>query len=160
MRLVPSRRLTGRVNPAVATVALAVTAVDALAKAAARHSLAHRDVHVAGAVWLRLRYNTGVSFSFHAAGGTLTTVATVAIALVVVVVGLHAAAGVPAVGFGLLIGGGVANVIDRLAASPHQVTDFIALGGLPVFNLADVAVTAGFLVLLVVALRGEALLAP
>jgi lipoprotein signal peptidase len=52
----------------------------------------------------------------------------------------------------------LANVIDRLAAHPHQVTDFIALGSFPVFDLADVAITAGFVVLLVCVLRGERLL--
>jgi signal peptidase II len=67
--------------------------------------------------------------------------------------------GAPGVGFGLLIGGGLANVIDRLAASPHRVTDFIAVSSFPVFNLADVAITAGFVVLLVAALRGDRLVA-
>jgi signal peptidase II len=62
-------------------------------------------------------------------------------------------------GFGLLLGGGLANVIDRLAANPHQVTDFIALGNFPVFNLADVSITVGFVILIVAALRGEKLLA-
>jgi hypothetical protein len=38
----------------------------------------------------------------------------------------------------------VANVLDRLAATPHEVTDFIALGSFPVFNAADVSITAGF----------------
>jgi len=59
----------------------------------------------------------------------------------------------------LLIGGGVANVIDRLAASPHEVTDFIAVGSFPVFNAADAAITLGFIVLMVAAISGERLLA-
>ncbi len=63
-------------------------------------------------------------------------------------VGLRARGGLATVGFGLLIGGGVANVVDRLSATPHQVTDFIALGSFPVFNLADVAITVGFITLL------------
>jgi len=78
---------------------------------------------------------------------------------VVLVVGLRARRGLPAIGFGLLIGGGVANIVDRLSATPHQVTDFIALGSFPVFNLADVAITAGFITLLAAALTGEKLLA-
>jgi len=89
----------------------------------------------------------------------LTSIATLIVAVVVLVVGLGARRGLPTVGFGLLIGGGVANVIDRLAATPHRVTDFIALGSFPVFNLADVAITAGFITLLVAALSGEKLLA-
>jgi signal peptidase II len=75
-------------------------------------------------------------------------------------IGLQAAPGWPAVGFGLLIGGGVANVVDRLAARPHQVTDFVAVGSFPVFNLADAAITVGFVVLLVTALSGDRLLNP
>ena len=89
----------------------------------------------------------------------MTTIATVVIAVVVVVVGLRANSGSPSIGFGLLIGGGVANVIDRLAATPHEVTDFIAVGSFPVFNAADVAITLGFLVLIAAAIRGERLLA-
>ena len=84
---------------------------------------------------------------------------TALVAVAVVVVGLRASRGAPTAGFGLLIGGGLANVIDRLAANPHQVTDFVALGSFPVFNLADACITAGFIVLLVSALRGEALTA-
>ncbi len=155
----PGSRLTKRVNPTVIVVALVVTALDALTKAWARHDLAHHNVHVAGLVWLKLRYNAGVSFSVNPAGPFLTTVVTIVVALVVVFVGLRARPGVAAVGFGLLLGGGLANVIDRLDAQPHRVTDFIALSNFPVFNLADVCITAGFIVLLVVALRGEALTA-
>jgi signal peptidase II len=156
---VPGRRLTSRANPTVIVVALVVTALDALTKAWARHALADHPVHVAGAIWLRLRYNAGVSFSVNSSGRFVTTVVTVAVALVVVVVGVRARPGAPAIGFGLLIGGGLANVVDRLAATPHEVTDFVALASLPVFNLADASITAGFIVLVVVALRGEALTA-
>ncbi len=140
-------------------MALLVTAVDALAKAGARHALATHDVHVAGAVWLRLQYNSGISFSIDQAGPIMTTALTVVVVVIVVAIGVHAAPGVPTAGFGLLLGGGVANVVDRLAATPHQVTDFVALGSFPVFNTADAAITAGFVVLLVAALRGERLVA-
>jgi len=157
VRVVPGRRLTRGVNLTVIVTALAVTALDAATKAWARHALARHGVHVAGGVWLRLRYNSGVSFSFNASGSAVTTVLISVVALAVVAVGLRAHPGAPAIGFGLLIGGGVANILDRLAASPHRVTDFVALGGFPVFNLADVSITAGFVVLVVAALRGEAL---
>jgi len=43
-------------------------------------------------------------------------------------------------------------------ATPHQVTDFIAVGSFPVFNGADVAVTGGLVVLIIVALRGDTLM--
>jgi signal peptidase II len=83
---------------------------------------------------------------------------TLLVALTVLFVSLKASDGVSAVGFGLLLGGGVANTLDRLAATPHEVTDFISVGSFPVFNLADASVTIGFVVLIVAALRGERLL--
>ncbi len=157
----PRRRLgaRGRINLGVVAVALGVTALDALTKAWARHALAHHALHVAGPLWLRLHYNTGASFSVASSGPLLVTVATAVVALAVVVVGLRARRGWPTAGFGLLIGGGVANLLDRLAATPHAVTDFVAVSSFPVFNLADAAITVGFGVLAVVALRGGTLAA-
>jgi signal peptidase II len=155
----PRKRLAFGVNPTVIVVALVVTALDALTKAWARRALSAHAVHVAGGIWLRLQYNSGISFSINQSGPLVTTIATIVVALVVVGVGVRARGGAPAIGFGLLIGGGLANVIDRLAANPHQVTDFIALGSFPVFNLADVSITAGFVTLIVAALSGEKLLA-
>lgn len=153
----PRRGLDLRVNNAVLATALVVTCADALTKAWARRDLAGHPVHVAGQVWLRLTFNDGVSFSF-ARFGALTSILTLLIALGVFVISMRAAPGTSSAGFGLLIGGGIANVIDRLAASPHQVTDFIALGSFPVFNVADVSITAGFIVLVVAVLRGERIL--
>lgn len=158
MCLVPRKRLKYEVNATVVVLSLLVTAVDAASKAWARSSLATHAVHVVGFVWLRLQFNSGISFSINQSGPLFTTVATVVVALAVIVIGLRAQPGLPGAGFGLLLGGGLANVIDRLAAHPHQVTDFIALGSFPVFNLADVAITAGFVVLVACAFRGERLL--
>ncbi len=154
----PRQRLRYRLNYTVVAVALGVTAADALSKYWARHALAHHAHHVFGPLWLRLTYNSGISFSINSSGPLVTTIATLLIAIVVVLVGLNANAGAPAAGFGLLIGGGVANVIDRLAANPHEVTDFIAVSSFPVFNLADAAITVGFVVLIVAAVRGDRLL--
>ncbi len=158
MCLVPRKRLIDRINSTVIVIALVVTAIDALSKVWARHALATHAVHIGGDIWLRLQYNSGISFSFNQSRTLLTTIATVIVALVVVVLGLRARRGLPTTGFGLLLGGGVANIVDRLSANPHRVTDFIALGSFPVFNLADVAITAGFITLLVAALTGERLL--
>lgn len=154
----PRQRLRFRVNYAVVAVALAVTAVDAATKYWARHALARHPDHVIAFVWLRLEYNSGISFSINNSGPLVTTMVTVIVAVAVVLVGVNANAGAPAIGFGLLLGGGVANVLDRLAATPHRVTDFIAVSSFPVFNLADAAITVGFIVLIVAALRGDRLL--
>ena len=155
----PRQRLTYRVNLTVLAVALGVTVIDALTKYWARHHLAGHAQHVLGPLWWRLEYNSGISFSIDHSLPLVATIATIVVAVVVVGVGLRANRGAPAIGFGLLIGGGVANVIDRLAASPHEVTDFIAVGSFPVFNAADAAITLGFIVLMVAAISGERLLA-
>jgi signal peptidase II len=110
-----------------------------------------------GPLWLRLTYNSGISFSLHATEPIVTALVALAIVLVVAFVAAQAVPGLPTVGFGLLLGGGVSNEIDRLARIPHQVTDFISVGWFPVFNLADAAVTIGFVLLFVSLLRGSRL---
>lgn len=48
-------------------------------------------------------------------------------------------------GFSLQLGGVVGNLIDRLVVG--HVTDFISIRGLPVMNIADIAIYAGLLIL-------------
>ena len=55
---------------------------------------------------------------------------------------------------GLLIGGALGNLIDRLRG--ESVTDFIDLPLWPPFNVADASITLGVLLLLFVLERGEA----
>jgi signal peptidase II len=50
-------------------------------------------------------------------------------------------------GFGLILGGALANILDRL--DDGLVTDFIAVGSFPTFNVADSCITVGLAVLLV-----------
>ena len=47
---------------------------------------------------------------------------------------------------GLLLGGAVGNLIDRLIAG--KVTDFIDVGPWPIFNLADSSITVGITLLI------------
>src|SRR5205085_972402 len=55
---------------------------------------------------------------------------------------------------GLLLGGAIGNLIDRLLHG--SVTDFIKLPHWPAFNVADMAITFGVLALLFVLERGAA----
>ncbi len=139
--------------------ALGVAVADSLTKWWARHSLATHAHHVVGALWLRLTYNTGISFSLSRGTPALTTLVALAIVLVVAAFAVQAEPGAATVGFGLLLGGGVSNEVDRLVRVPHRVTDFVSVGWFPVFNLADAAVTVGFVVLIVSMLRGSRLVA-
>ena len=47
---------------------------------------------------------------------------------------------------GMQLGGATGNLIDRLLM--HRVTDFIAVGSFPVFNIADASISVGVAVLL------------
>lgn len=50
------------------------------------------------------------------------------------------------IAFGLIIGGGFANVLDR--ARDGAVTDMFQVGGFPIFNVADSCITIGVCLLL------------
>ncbi len=51
-----------------------------------------------------------------------------------------------AISYGLILGGGFANIIDRLRDG--VVTDYFQIGSFPIFNVADACVTIGVLLLL------------
>lgn len=153
----PRQRLRRRVNAAVVVWALTAAVMDSLSKWWARRYLGRSARHVWGPLWLRLTYNKGISFSLNRTGPVGTTLIALVIVLVVMFVAFQALPGWPTVGFGLLLGGGVSNEVDRLVRVPHQVTDFISVGWFPVFNLADAAVSVGFVILVVALLCGSTL---
>ncbi|HEY7931022.1 MAG TPA: signal peptidase II [Acidimicrobiales bacterium] len=143
------QRLGGRDVLLLSGVALATTLGDLVSKDWARHDLAAHARHVVGPWWWRLRYNSGISFSLNSSGPRWTAVVT---ALVLVVVGYfawRAKSTASRVGFGLVLGGGLGNLVDRVSAAPPRVTDFVAVGSFPVFNLADAAITVGVVTALV-----------
>jgi signal peptidase II len=53
--------------------------------------------------------------------------------------------------FGLILGGGIANIIDRIPDG--LVTDFIQIGTFPTFNVADSCITIGAALLLWTSIR-------
>jgi signal peptidase II len=91
--------------------------------------------------------NTGVAFSIFSNGGTLVLVFTlVALALLVGYFVRHPDRPWLWVPTGMLVGGAIGNLIDRIAKG--AVTDFIKLPHWPAFNVADMSITFGVLVLL------------
>ena len=145
------------VNRLVVAWAAGVVALDSLTKWWVRGHVTSHGRQLLGPLWLRVTYNSGISFSLNATGPVATTLITLVIVLSVAFVALQATPGLATVGFGLLLGGGVSNELDRLIHVPHQVTDFISLGGFPIFNFADAAVTFGFISLFISLLRGSRL---
>jgi signal peptidase II len=119
-----------------------------------------------GAVYLVLVRNPGAAFSL--ATGYTWVLSLVAIAVVVVIIRIARrlrSAGW-ATALGLVLGGAVGNLTDRLFRSPGplqgHVVDTVSLfapdGSVwPVFNLADAAIVSGGALLVVLALTGREL---
>jgi len=93
--------------------------------------------------------NHGIAFSVSAGGpGTLIAIVAAAVIAILVFFARHARRALVWLPTGLLLGGALGNLFDRLRDG--AVTDFIKLPLWPAFNLADVAITFGVLSLLYV----------
>jgi len=157
---VPARR---GLLTAVTLVAAAVYGVDQLTKVLAVAALDPGEPHplVGDLLRLNLIRNAGAAFSM-ATG--VTWVLTV-VAVVVVVVVVRSARRLGSVGWavtlGLLLGGALGNLTDRLMRTPGfgrgHVVDFIDYGGLFIGNVADIAIVVAAVAVAVQTVRGVGL---
>ena len=133
---------------ALAAVASAVVAIDQFTKEAVRVAFDPGEgVHAWGTYWIQHFQNSGV-----AGGGLegralpLAVLSMLAVVLLYEFLAQRSGARLTlALGFGLLVGGGLGNLVDRWRLG--WVTDFIR-NGERAFNLADVAIFAGGLIVL------------
>lgn len=121
------------------TAAVAV-AVDAATKAWAAAALATGGVELPGPLDLRLAYNRGVAFGLFEDVPPAVTIAAIGVITVVLAAAAWRGA-LPVLPAGLVLGGAVANLVDRLADG--RVVDLLHTGWWPTFNLADVFITVG-----------------
>jgi signal peptidase II len=141
-------------------VALLTVALDAATKALVVARLEAKDTVrlLGGAVTLVVSRNSGAAFSF--ATGMTVVFTLVAVAVVVYIVRI-----LPrlrstgwALTLGLLLGGAVGNLIDRLTRSPGfgkgHVVDFISVPHFASFNVADSAITVGAALAILLSFRG------
>jgi signal peptidase II len=134
---------------ALALAALVVI-VDRITKHLVVTGIAVGDVHkfLPGVNLVHVR-NSGVAFGFFSGGGALVLVLTlVALGALLVYFVMRPDRRGLWVPTGLLVGGALGNLIDRLVNGP--VTDFIKLPLWPAFNVSDMAITFGVLALLYV----------
>jgi signal peptidase II len=96
--------------------------------------------------------NSGIAFGLLQDSSDLLVLAITATALALVIGWFALDSGRPGLwlGVGLLTGGAVGNLIDRLRLD--AVTDFIDPPMWPAFNLADVAITLGVVAIAIAAL--------
>jgi len=145
---------------AVLGVAAAVWVCDVLTKTWAVATLEGRDpVYLIGD-WARLLVlrNSGAAFSM--ATGYTWVLTLVALGVVIAIVRLSSRlrSGWWTLGLGLVLGGALGNLTDRLFRAPGalhgHVVDFIAIGWWPVFNVADSAVVCGAVLLVILTVLG------
>lgn len=110
------------------------------------------QVDVLGPLQLTLSHNRGVAFGLAGGAGAglvLTTLAALA------VIGYLFARKPDRPGMwvavGLVAGGALGNLVDRIRAD--AVTDYIDVGSWPAFNLADIAISCGVVLLVFLYLR-------
>jgi signal peptidase II len=137
-----------------------VLALDVTTKHLAVDRLADRgpvDV-IDGVLRLQLVRNSGAAFGL--ASGLTIVLSLVAAGVVVVILrtAWSLRSGMWAVALGLVLGGAVGNLGDRIFRSPGlfrgRVIDFLELPHWPVFNLADSCIVAGGALIVLLSLRG------
>jgi signal peptidase II len=140
-------------------VAIVVIAIDQLAKAIVRAQIAPgEDVRVIGADTLHLvnARNSGIAGGLLAGQSTALIIAVSAVALLSlswIATRLAPRGGLAWLPVGMVLGGGLSNLLDRLTQG--AVTDWIVRGHSGPMNLADQAITLGIVILLVLVWRGD-----
>ena len=142
------------VPPVVLAIAGMVLALDQATKTLALEALSGRaPVDVFWTLRLRLSFNSGAAFGLGRGITPFLTVAAVILLVVLLGVSRAAPSHLARVALGLVVGGALGNVADRLFRDHGgAVVDFIDFQWWPVFNVADIGITAGA-VLLVFASR-------
>ncbi len=140
--------------------AAAVYGVDRLTKVLAEAHLQGRPpIEVIPGVF-QLRFTTNPGGAFGLFGGL--TWLFVAVSIVVIVAVILASRNLPAtttaVGLGLILGGALGNLTDRLirgSGFSGEVVDFLDLRVWPVFNVADSAIVVGAAILVISGFRRD-----
>jgi signal peptidase II len=138
---------------AVITAAI-VLALDQLSKAWALDALADGPIVIIDDfLQLALTFNTGAAFSLFAKTGPILGLVVIGV-VILIFFSLRDAGNLgEAIGLGMVLGGALGNLTDRLARGDGfvdgAVVDFIDVSFFATFNVADSAVTVGVIVLLV-----------
>ncbi len=148
--------LTRRSPAGPLAVAAVIVALDQLTKIWAVAALSDGPVEVIGTLLqFRLTRNPGGAFSLLT--GLTPVLAVLAVGMVVYIIRTTRRTSdvVMAYSLGLVLGGAVGNLVDRMVRSPGvlrgEVVDFIKVPNWPTFNVADCAITVG---VILIAIRG------
>ena len=133
----------------LAAVALAAVTADQVTKHVVTSTLAlDESEHVIGPLSIHHVQNSGIAFGLFSSATVIVTAVTAAAVLWMIVFFARSGARHPVLpaALGLLIGGSLSNLVDRVRL--HHVTDFIDIKWWPAFNLADSFIVVGVAILL------------
>jgi len=145
----------------ILAISSVVSAVASIASAVFTDRFLMDRIPVIGSfAGFELSYNSGIAFGIQLPPIVQEVLIGIALVLVAIIAVRHIqkavscpserrtgrAGQLSAVSFGLILGGGIANVIDRIPDG--LVTDFIQMGTFPTFNIADSCITVGAALLL------------
>lgn len=132
-----------------AGTALGVIAIDQITKALVRSDMSIGESRplIDGVLWLTRVYNTGAAFGMFSEQRPMLIVIAVVVLAVIAYVAFHLRPRSLAArtALALIAAGAVGNLIDRIVL--HGVTDFLDLGWWPVFNVADMSLDVGVVLL-------------
>lgn len=146
----------------VLAVAASVAIADLLTKSIAEEFLSRNgSVVITPFFNLRLGYNTGISFGLFRASSGAAVIAMLAVQSLIVaglfLLAVMNAARAEQLALALILGGALGNIVDRF--QDGAVTDFLDfhLSGWhwPTFNVADIAITCGAVLMILVSLRSN-----
>jgi signal peptidase II len=145
---------------AVVIVAVPVCVADQLTKAWASANLQPDQPRslVGSVLQLNLTRNSGAAFSIGTGATWILTAIACSVVVFVVVTARRLGSRGWALALGLLLGGSLGNLSDRMFRSPGpgrgQVVDFLQLPHYPIFNIADSAIVSAAVLIALLAFRG------
>ena len=99
--------------------------------------------------------NTGVAFGLFQNGNTIFTILAIIVSIAIIIYNARLESGhkLLRLALGLQMGGALGNMIDRTRQG--YVTDFMDFGPWPVWNIADLAIVSGTILLVLIMFREE-----
>ncbi|MFI0809875.1 signal peptidase II [Streptomyces echinatus] len=156
----PPRTGRGRRIAVLFAVAVFAYALDLISKLLVVSRLeGHAPIRLVGDLLeLHAIRNPGAAFGFGAAFTIIFTLIAAAVIVVIIRLARKLYSFPWAVALGLLLGGALGNLTDRIFRAPGvfegEVVDFIAPKGFAVFNLADSAIVCGGILIVLLSFRG------
>jgi signal peptidase II len=142
------------------TVALPVYLADQLTKAWVSANLQPDQPRklIGSVLQLNLTHNAGAAFSIGTGATWVLTAIACAVVVFVVMTARRLGSRSWALALGLLLGGSLGNLTDRIFRAPGPgrglVVDFLQLPHYPIFNIADSAIVSAAVLIAVLAFRG------